>query len=224
MGKPWADRHNERRNASTRDFRRPKDVLHARERVGVVSLKLLRYLVGLLQGQPLARVPRPGTGPGTTTSANRQRWGGIPGPSKRTRKARPGILSAPGRILWYVSKGDFEGTMSIRACSRINEVAVDKPKTLFRRFRRLGVYEWNEVFETADRDLNRNIMAIRFDDTELLKPVPWKTIQDVLRAHGKANNVQSPLRISPAAFNDLYAAAVHPPATRAVDSRGMEAR
>lgn len=124
------------------------------------------------------------------------------------RAAKPAILSGPGRILWYVSnKGKFDGTMRIRACSRIEEVAVDKPKTLFKRFRRLGVYEWSEVFATAKQDIDAPIMAVRFHDTELLeRPVVWDDFQSILRKHDVKTNLQSPAAIPQAAFNEIYSA------------------
>ncbi len=77
-------------------------------------------------------------------------------------------LRSPGRLLWYVSSdSDRYGTMSIRACSRLDEILVDKPKELFRRFRRLGVYEWRDVFKKSGNDLEKLMMTLRFSDTEL---------------------------------------------------------
>ena len=32
--------------------------------------------------------------------------------------------------------------MTIKACSQLEEVVIGKPKELFRRFQRLGIYEW----------------------------------------------------------------------------------
>ncbi|WP_052672451.1 GNAT family N-acetyltransferase [Aliterella atlantica] len=94
-------------------------------------------------------------------------------------KLNSGELKAPGRILWYVSqnkkvKGYYQ-VQSIRACSRLDEIIIDTPKNLFRQFKRLGVYEFKNVFETANKDLNNQIMAVRFSDTELFSnPVPFK--------------------------------------------------
>lgn len=125
------------------------------------------------------------------------------------RAPRPGILSCPGRILWYVSeRAKFEGTMRIRACSRIEEVAIGKPKELFRRFRRLGVYDWADVYATAKQNVDKDIMAIRFHDTELLpNPLRREVFEPVLRSHNATTNLQSPRSIPPAAFNELYAIA-----------------
>ncbi len=128
------------------------------------------------------------------------------------RSARQQIVKYPGRILWYISdKGELSGIKSIRACSRIAEVVVDKPKALFRRFKRLGVYEWSEVFKTAGNDLDTNVMAIRFHDTELLRPVKWDVFQEVLKANSVRTNLESPVKISSKVFEEIYALAFDPP-------------
>ena len=126
------------------------------------------------------------------------------------RSACQRILECPGRILWYVSqKGKFAGTKRIRACSRVAEVCIGKPKPLFKRFQRLGVYEWADVLGTARKDFERDIMAVRFHDTELLKPVAWETFQEVLRRHNIRTQLESPVRIPSAVFNEIYALALN---------------
>lgn len=122
------------------------------------------------------------------------------------RSARQRLPQYPGRILWYVSKNDrFSGTMAIRACSRIAEVCVDKPKSLFKRFRRLGVYEWSDVRKTAKGKIENDILAVRFHDTEPLNPIEWNTFQAILKNHGTKTNLESPVRISREEFNEIYA-------------------
>lgn len=119
----------------------------------------------------------------------------------------PGGLQAPARILWYVSRSrQYRGTMHIRACSRLEEVAVDNPKDLYRRFRRLGVFDWNQVFDIADRDIDKKIMALRFSDTELFAdPVSSKKAEAILvRTGHQLNNFQSPLQITAEAFAEIY--------------------
>lgn len=121
-------------------------------------------------------------------------------------KINSGELKAPGRILWYVSqskkvKGYYQ-TQSIRACSRLDEIIIDTPKNLFRQFRRLGVYEFKNVLETAKNNLDNQVMAIRFSDTELFnKPIPFNEVQEIL---GKNNQFQSPQKISIECFQKLY--------------------
>lgn len=124
----------------------------------------------------------------------------------RAAKPSPAMFAAPGRVLWYVSASKrYDRTMAIRACSRILEVVVDKPKTLFKRFRRLGVYSWGDVLRTADGDIEKPIMAIRFDDTELLpNPIPWKDFQPILRGHGVKTQLESPVMVPKEAFDEIY--------------------
>jgi ribosomal protein S18 acetylase RimI-like enzyme/predicted nucleic acid-binding protein len=110
-------------------------------------------------------------------------------------------LSAPGRVLWYVSKGEGAGSMSIKACSQLEEVIVGKPKDLFRRFQRLGVYEWRDVFSAAKNDISNDIVAFRFRMTERFKaPVDTEALE-LLDIRGP---FMSPRRISEAQFAGIY--------------------
>lgn len=120
-------------------------------------------------------------------------------------KSRCGLTS-PGRILWYVSQhDDFSGTGSIRACSRLDEFLIQPPKELYRQFRRLGVYEWRDVYGLANQDVNNKIMAIRFSDTELLaSPIPWREMQKILTAGGIRSQIQTVTRIPNKLFASLY--------------------
>jgi len=123
------------------------------------------------------------------------------------RAARPSIVTAPGRVLWYVSADPaYSQSKAIRACSYVDEVVVGVAKDLFRRFKRLGVYEWSHVFELAKLDLTRELMAFRFAKTELFtNPVPWDTMQAILGEHtGRGSQLQSPLSISEQCFFDFY--------------------
>ena len=124
------------------------------------------------------------------------------------RARRPEVLSAPARVLWYVTKGRgrYQDTMAIRACSYIDEVVVDKPKVLFSRFRRLGVYQWEDVFEVAKQDTDQEIMAFRFSNTEVFDhPIHWNELQEIWRTETeKGLNLQSPAIISAQQFFDLY--------------------
>lgn len=122
------------------------------------------------------------------------------------RSKRPGVLRAPGRILWYVSTNDgYEGTGHIRACSYIDEVTIGKPKDLFKKFRRLGVYQWKNVFDTAKNNLDQEIMAVTFSDTHLLEQsLKWKVFQETLTRHSIKTNLQSPVAIGTGVFNELY--------------------
>lgn len=124
------------------------------------------------------------------------------------RNSTPRVLFAPGRILWYVSKhtGKYQDTESIRACSYLDEVVIDRPKPLFSRFRRLGVYQWEHLFKLAKRDLDTKIMGFRFTNTEILShPLDKKTLQRLWREElGKNFHIQCPIKIPEKVFFDLY--------------------
>jgi hypothetical protein len=117
-----------------------------------------------------------------------------------------GGLAAPARILWYVSEDDkFVGSKSIRACSFLDAVVLGSPKELFRRFERLGVYEWKHMTELARWNVDTSIMAIRYSDTQLLpNPIAWRAFQPILREAGVKTQLQSPQLIPPQVFSKIY--------------------
>lgn len=121
-------------------------------------------------------------------------------------KQASGGLKAPGRILWYVSKSGGDGSNStlgaVRACSRLDEIVIGKPVDLHKRFRRLGIYSFSDVVKTAKGDFNREIMAIRFSDTELFqKPVKLNEIEQIL---GRRIPVRAPYKLMLEDFAMLY--------------------
>lgn len=76
-------------------------------------------------------------------------------------------LKAPARILWYVSKGPRGvGSMTIKACSHLDEIICATPKQLFSKFRHLGVFAWRDVFAAAGKELTNKLIAFRFKRTE----------------------------------------------------------
>ena len=117
------------------------------------------------------------------------------------RKAKNNNLTAPGRVLWYVSQGDGSGSMTIKACSQLQEVVTGKPKELFRRFQRLGVYKWQDVYAAADHDVSNDIVAFRFRMTERFRnPVDMGALE-ALGIHGP---FMSPRKISDSQFASIY--------------------
>lgn len=119
------------------------------------------------------------------------------------RSAINNNLVAPGRVLWYVSKGNGEGSMSIKAISQLEEVVVGKPKELFRRFQRLGVYEWKDVYGAANNDLTTDLVAFRFRMTERFE-VPVN--MDTLASLDIRGSFMSPRRITETQFAAIYRA------------------
>lgn len=120
-----------------------------------------------------------------------------------------GNILSPARILWYViyDKNIPKLSKRISACSSLDEVVIGRAKDLFRRFQRLGIYEWEDIlrkFHSADN----YIMALRFSNTELLhKPINLSQLKDILKKQeDKEPILQSPQRILPDTFARIYQA------------------
>jgi predicted nucleic acid-binding protein/GNAT superfamily N-acetyltransferase len=119
------------------------------------------------------------------------------------------ILS-PGRIFWYVKKNaSYNGTMCIRACSSLDEVVVGRATDLYSRFRRLGIYKWKDVRQTAKDLPSGNIMALRFSNTELFRrPIELNLLKNILKENeNKSPFLQSPQPISGDSFAVIYGVA-----------------
>jgi GNAT superfamily N-acetyltransferase/predicted nucleic acid-binding protein len=123
------------------------------------------------------------------------------------RAASPAVLTAPARVLWYVSRDPaYPNAMAIRACSQIEEVVVGTAKDLFRRYQRLGVYKWSDVSALTGGNAQKEIMAFRFSKTELFRrPLPWRDLQELLAAEtGKRSPLVSPVRVPESFFDAAY--------------------
>jgi len=106
-------------------------------------------------------------------------------------RARSGIPEAPFLVLWYVSseKGG-RAVSAVRALSLADEVIVGPAKQLFQRFRRLGVYRWPQILQTANGVAEGEIMAIHFKHSRPPPvPVPRRKLQQVLGWRPKDNPV-----------------------------------
>ena len=62
--------------------------------------------------------------------------------------------------------------------------------------------------------LDNEIMAFRFDDTELLRPMGWDEHQAILRERDVRTNFESPIGIEPEVFGAIYTASFGPPPVR----------
>lgn len=127
------------------------------------------------------------------------------------RAARRNGLTVPARILWYVSRDSPRGktiVSAVRAVSYLDEMTIDNPKPIFRRFERLGAYQWAQVFELAGNDLNKPVMAMQFSHTECLRnPISFGRLMEILQAAGqKRNQLQSVLRVPDQFFRACYQA------------------
>ncbi len=99
----------------------------------------------------------------------------------------PSSLPVPARLLWYVS-GRAPGAGTIRAASHLTEVAVDDKERLFHRFRRLGVYDAQDVDRVADK--SGRAMALRFSSTvRLPRPVRLDEYRSLVTGDRKSRRV-----------------------------------
>ena len=123
------------------------------------------------------------------------------------RSAVPRRLEAPARVLWYVTASrESPDTGCIAATSLIVDVVHGSAKEVFARFRRYGVFEWNDVLDLANGDPFGTIQAFRFEHTEPFDtPVDLRRVQDLAQRAGTGNLVfQSPSRVSSEFFGAIY--------------------
>lgn len=116
-------------------------------------------------------------------------------------------LASPARLLWYVSgRTQSQSQGHLRALSQLAEVRIGHPKTLFRRFERLGVYSEREVVAAAGGKDKDKVMALRFINTELFDtPLSLNEARETAIALGEAfHPPQSPLRVSDQFFASVY--------------------
>ena len=116
-------------------------------------------------------------------------------------KNRHKMLTAPGRILWYVSGEKKE----IIAVSHLNDVVIDTPKELFRRFKKFGVLEWRDLYKMYGRDYSKELMALKFSNTFLFQePVSLNNVRSVYAENDAGLSVQGPSKVSPKIFRELF--------------------
>jgi len=110
------------------------------------------------------------------------------------------MLMAPARILWYVS-----GEGHIASVSYLDDVVIDTPTMLFKRFKKLGILEWRDLYEMSEGDVLREIMALKFSRTfPFRNPIPLNMIRTVFSDAGIGPWLQSPSRIPEKIFHELF--------------------
>lgn len=112
------------------------------------------------------------------------------------------MLKAPGRILWYVSKDKQQ----IIAVSRLDEVVIDTPKELLRKFKKFGILKWHHLYEMCGKDPSKRLMALKFSHTFLFRePVSLSEVRDVFKKNKKAGpSTQAPSELPPQIFRELF--------------------
>ena len=110
------------------------------------------------------------------------------------------MLRPPGRILWYVSR-----EKKVVAVSHLDDVAIDTPKELFRRFAKYGTLEWQSLYEMCERDVSKKLMALQFSHTfSFRRDVPLDEVRRVFDEDGVGQSFQSPRKIPLTTFGKLF--------------------
>ena len=124
------------------------------------------------------------------------RWDNVYYRSKNRHK----MLTAPGRILWYVSGKRKE----IIAVSCLDDVVIGTPKDLFRKFKKIGILKWRDLYEMCDGDLSKELMVLKFSHTFLFqKPVSLADVRGVYAKKNVGLSLQSPSKLLPEIFHEL---------------------
>ena len=125
------------------------------------------------------------------------RWDNVYYRSKNRHK----MLTAPGRILWYVSEEKKE----IIAVSCLDDVVIDTPKELFKQFKKFGILKWRDLHKMCKRDPSTELMALKFSNTFLFrKPISLDDIRTVYGKNGAGLSLQGPSKVSPEIFREVF--------------------
>ena len=115
--------------------------------------------------------------------------------------SRHKMIKAPGRILWYVSNPSKQ----VIAASHLDEVVIDTPKELFRKFKKFGILEWNDLYEMCDHNPLKELMALRFSHTfPFREPISLEVLKSVFNVNGVRLSLQAPLKLLPKVFHALF--------------------
>ncbi len=112
------------------------------------------------------------------------------------------MLKVPARILWYVSRNKHE----IIAVSRLDDVVIDTPMELFRKFKKFGILKWNDLYEMCNHNPSKKLMALRFSHTFLFRrPVSLDEVKNVFKKYNKARpSLQGPSILPAKIFRELF--------------------
>ena len=101
------------------------------------------------------------------------------------------ILKEPARILWYESSPERRVT----TLSSLDGVEFGKPGDLLRKFRKMGILKWPELYEMCSGNVDEELMALKFSNTfPLNHPVPLARLRGILNK--PRMTFQSPCQIT----------------------------
>ncbi len=114
-------------------------------------------------------------------------------------------VAGPARILWWVSGGGATGGM--RACSWLDDVDTDRPRTLHRKYGKRGVLDEAQIATVArpSRHGYPVATALRFSRTELFSaPIPKPQAESLYPPLSQSGFLQSTRRVSEHVFDAFY--------------------
>ena len=118
-------------------------------------------------------------------------------------KSFQNMLRAPARILWYVSGANHQRVVAI---SHLDAVEIDTPRALYKEYAKLGILEWKELYELCDRNVDADIMVLKFSHTFTFQnSVPLNELRKIfLEEEGRNLSVQSPTRMTVSTFERVF--------------------
>ncbi len=116
------------------------------------------------------------------------------------RKTHHIMLKSPGRILWYVSAPRKE----VVAVSHLDAVEIGSPKQLLRKFKKIGILDWTNLFEMCEGDISRELMALKFSHSfPFRKPISLNALRNIAVESETSLVLQSPSRVSAETFQNV---------------------
>ena len=109
------------------------------------------------------------------------------------------ILKAPGRILWYVSRSQKQ----IVAVSHLDDVVVDTPKELLRKFKKFGTLGWEQLYQMCGGDTSMELMALQFSPFVFRRRIPLDAVP-VYKEDASGLTVQTPTSMPASRFQKLF--------------------
>jgi ribosomal protein S18 acetylase RimI-like enzyme/predicted nucleic acid-binding protein len=128
------------------------------------------------------------------------------------KSATPAVIKGEGRVLWYISgmgqSRGYSNAGTIAAAAQITDVMIGPPRIVFRAYKRLGVFTYNDVAQIAANEARGQVLGFRFTRHEALRrPVAFGAAQKLLREmSGSKNQFMSAVAIRPSVWCALYAA------------------
>ncbi|MYC08183.1 MAG: GNAT family N-acetyltransferase [Chloroflexi bacterium] len=119
------------------------------------------------------------------------------------KKSLHNMIKVPARILWYVSG---KNQRKVVAVSRLDAVELDRPSALYKKYAGFGILEWEDLYELCDRDVDADIMALKFSHTFTFRnPVALNELRKIFLEEENRNlNVQSPVQMDFSTFERVF--------------------